>query len=68
MNDLKEIMEKFAQSGWDLITIPAKQWLSGNYNKDSVILAIKEADKQCGSCGCEFDPLYKKAIELLEQN
>jgi len=28
--------------------------------------AVEQADKDCGSCGCEFDPLYKKAIELLK--
>ncbi len=63
--ELKEIMEKFAASGWDLIAIPAKQWLNGDSNKTELISAIKQADKECGSCGCEFDPLYKKALQLL---
>ena len=63
--ELKEIMEKFAASGWDLIAIPAKQWLNRDSNKPELISAIKQADKECGSCGCEFDPLYKKALQLL---
>ena len=27
MEELKTIMEKFAASGWDLISVPAQQWL-----------------------------------------
>ena len=49
MEELKTIMEKFAASGWDLISVPA----------------IKQADKECGSCGCNLDPLYKRVLELL---
>ncbi len=26
---------------------------------------IKQADKECGNCDCNLDPLYKKALELL---
>lgn len=65
MEELKSIMEKFATSGWDLISIPAQEWLDGESNKDSLISAIKQADKECGSCGCYLDPLYKRALELL---
>ena len=65
MEELKTIMEKFAASGWELISIPAQQWLDGNVHLETLIAAIKESDKECGSCGCEFDPLYKKALELL---
>lgn len=65
MNELKSIMEKFAGSGWDLISVPAQQWLDGKHNKDILISAIKQADKECGSCGCDLDPLYKRALELL---
>lgn len=63
--ELKTIIEKFAVSGWDLIAIPAQQWLNGNADKTALITAIKQADIECGSCGCDFDPLYKKALELL---
>ena len=65
MEELKTIMQKFAASGWDLIADPAREWLDGKSNKDILISAIKQADKECGSCGCELDPLYKKALELL---
>lgn len=63
--ELKNILEKFAQSGWDLISIPAQDYLLNKINKEILIEAIKNADSQCGNCGCEFDPLYKKALELL---
>lgn len=65
MEELKAIMKKFAESGWELISEPAKQWLEGKENKDTLIAAVRQADKECGSCGCEFDPLYKRALELL---
>lgn len=65
MEELKEIMKEFAASGWELISVPAQQWLDGNVEKEVLIAAIKEADIQCGCCGCEFDPLYKKALDLL---
>ncbi|MBD5080615.1 MAG: hypothetical protein K2J79_01330 [Ruminiclostridium sp.] len=65
MEELKTIMEKFAESGWELISVPAKQWLEGKGNRDTLIAAVKQADKECGSCGCELDPLYKRALELL---
>ena len=65
MEELKAIMEKFAESGWELISIPAQEWLDGNANTENLIAAIKQADIECGSCGCDFDPLYKRALELL---
>ena len=63
--ELKAIMEKFAASGWEQIAVPAEQWLAGCFDRDAFIVAITEADRQCGSCGCEFDPLYKRALELI---
>ena len=65
MEELKSIMEKFAASGWDLISIPAQQWLDGTSDKEALLSAIKQADKECGSCGCELDSLYKRALELI---
>lgn len=65
MDELKNIMEKFVTSGWDLISVPAQQWLNGKADKAALVAAIKQADKECGSCGCDFDPLYKRALELL---
>ena len=65
MSELKAIMEKFAASGWELISVPAQQWLDGIADRDSLIVAIEQADRECGSCGCDFDPLYKRALKLL---
>ena len=65
MEELKMIMEKFVASGWDLIANPAQAWLDGKGNTETLITAIKQADKECGSCGCDLDPLYKKALEIL---
>ena len=71
--ELVVIIEKFAESGWDLIDGPAKVWLATVDEKEAdgavtskLIEAIEQADKECGSCGCEFDPLYKRALELLK--
>jgi hypothetical protein len=73
MEELVKIVTKFAESGWDLIDVPSKAWLSAvNENRSSnnikteLIKAVEQADKECGSCGCEFDPLYKRALELLQ--
>ena len=65
METLNEIMEVFASCGWELIAIPARQWLNGYADTQELIAAIREADAQCGSCGCELDPLYKRALKLL---
>lgn len=66
MDELKVILEKFADSGWDLISIPSKAYLEGNGAKEDLIKAVEQADKECGSCGCEFDSLYKRCLELKE--
>jgi sugar phosphate isomerase/epimerase len=65
-NELRNIIKKFAESGWDLIDGPAKEWLDGTGDRETLITAIEQADKECGSCGCEFDPLYKRALELKD--
>ena len=65
MEELKVIMEKFAASGWELIAGPARGWLEGRTDRDALVAAIRQADRECGSCGCEMDPLYKKALALL---
>lgn len=65
IDELKSIMEKFAASGWDLISVPAQQWLDGKSNVTELISAITKADEQCGTCGCDFDPLYKKALDYF---
>ena len=65
MRELKSIMEKFVASGWDLIAVPAQQWLDGKADRETLVSAIKQADKVCGECVCELDPLYKRVLELL---
>ena len=72
MEELVEIITKFSESGWDVIDIPSKKRLlalnesgvENNASKD-LINAVEQANKDCGNCGCEFDPLYRRALELL---
>ena len=67
--ELIGIVTKFAESGWDVIDAPSKVWLdSADKNSEvtgKLIAAVEQADAECGSCGCEMDPLYKKALALL---
>ena len=65
MEELRPIMEAFAASGWELIAVPARQWLDGTAEREALVAAIRQADAECGSCGCELDPLYKRALELV---
>lgn len=65
--ELKEIIAAFVASGWDLIDAPAKLWIASGgapQTREALIAAIQQADKECGSCGCDFDPLYKRALAL----
>lgn len=39
----------------------------GESNKDTLIASSKQADRECGSCGCELDPIYKRALVLLNK-
>lgn len=64
--ELACILRRFADSSWELIARPSKSYLDDPDNKAALIDAIKQADSECGSCGCEFDPLYKKALVLLD--
>lgn len=65
--ELKQILHKFAESGWEVIDAPSKAWLEGKSSKEVLVTAISQADRECGSCGCEFDPLYKRALELCAE-
>lgn len=71
-NELIMIITKFAESGWDVIDTPSSKWLKANNSgkipetvNEELIAAVQKADNECGNCGCEFDPLYKRALELL---
>jgi len=72
-HELFSIIKTFADSEWDLIDAPAKAWLNAKEDPEKsktatieLIDAVKKADVECGNCGCEMDPLYKKALKLLE--
>lgn len=65
MEELRDIMEAFVASDWELIAEPAQQWLNGTAEWETLMAAIRQADAKCGSRGCELDPLYKRALELL---
>lgn len=65
MEELQRILKKFSASGWELIAKPAQAWLDGTQDRTALVAAIKQAEQQCGGCGCDLDPLYKRALELL---
>ncbi len=65
MEELNMILERFAASVWDLIAVPSRRWLEGSREKAALISAIRQAEQECGSCGCDLDPLYQRALELL---
>ena len=62
--EIREILKRFSDSGWELISVPASAYLSGEDCKDELIEAVKQADEECGSCGCEYDALYKRFLAL----
>jgi hypothetical protein len=65
--ELREIIIKFAESEWDLIDAHAKGWLAGGLcAKEDFVKAVEQADEECGSCGCEYDALYKRFLALKE--
>jgi flavin reductase (DIM6/NTAB) family NADH-FMN oxidoreductase RutF len=65
-DELKIILEKFADSGWELISVPSEKYLKGDGTKEDLVAAIEQAVKECGSCGCEYDSLYKRFLELKD--
>ncbi len=70
---LVEIITKFAESDYEVISGPSKAWLGamndGEASKAAAPVleaALLKAVEECGSCGCEFDPLYKKALAMKD--
>ena len=68
-----EIIKKFADSEYDVINAASKAWLEakddGENSKAAAAdleAALLKADAECGSCGCEFDPLYKEALAMKD--
>ena len=62
--ELRGIVKRFAQSGWDLIAQPAKEYLEGADCREELVEAVRQADEECGSCGCEYDALYRRFLAL----
>ena len=65
--ELRGIVKRFAQSGWDLIAQPAKEYLDGADCREELVEAVRQADEECGSCGCEYDALYKRFLVLVSE-
>lgn len=65
-DELKIILDKFADSGWEMISTPSRRYLNGDETRENLIKAIEQAANECGSCGCEYDPLYKRFFELRD--
>ncbi|MCL2517729.1 MAG: pyruvate:ferredoxin (flavodoxin) oxidoreductase, partial [Oscillospiraceae bacterium] len=70
---LASIINKFAGCGYDVIDGPASNWLAamndGEASKAASIElenALIKANEECGTCGCEFDPLYKQALAMKD--
>ena len=72
-NRLADIMKKFAEADlpaeWGL-KAAAAEWLEGKDDAEAskaaaakVVPALEKAMEACGSCGCEFDGLYKEALK-----
>ena len=63
-HELRSILKRFADSGWELISVPADAYLCGESVKVELIAAVEQANEECGSCGCEYDELYRRFLEL----
>jgi len=65
--ELITIVTKFKDSSYELISLPSRKWLlaANDANTADLIDAVAQADVECGNCGCELDPFYKRALELL---
>lgn len=63
---LRTILNRFVESNWQLIQEPTSKWLKGELSQAELVSAIQKADQECGTCGCELDPLYKQALTYLK--
>lgn len=63
-HELRAIIKRFADSGWELISVPASAYLAGEDCTDEFISAVEQANEECGSCGCEYDELYRRFLSL----
>lgn len=65
---IERYYKKIYRVGLDLMSVLAKQWLREEIDNSDLISVIKQADSECGSGGCDFDALYKRALELLNDS
>ena len=63
-HELRSILKRFADSGWELISAPANAYLCGESVNDELIAAVEQANEDCGDCGCEYDALYRRFLAL----
>ena len=63
-HELRIILKRFADSGWELLSAPAAAYLCGESCKDALISAVTQANEECGTCGCEYDALYERFLAL----
>ena len=63
-HELRIILKRFADSESELIAAPANAYLDGEDCNDWLIAAVEQANEECGSCGCEYDELYRRFLEL----
>ena len=62
--ELRTILRRFADSGWELISAPSSAYLAGESCRDALVAAVEQANEECGSCGCEYDAMYRRFLEL----
>ena len=63
-HELRIILKRFADSGWELLSAPAAAYLAGESCKDTLVDAVTQANEECGTCGCEYDALYRRFLAL----
>lgn len=56
MEELNMISEHFAASDWDLTVVPSRQWLEEGCEKAAPASVVRQAEQECGGCGCDLDP------------
>ena len=66
MNELRTIVQKFAQSGWNLLEGVCTEWLDGKRSDIELYEVIKLAEDECGDCGCEFDEINQQKNEEID--
>lgn len=66
-HELRTILKRFSDSGWELLSAPASAYLSGEDCMDELVEAVLQAREECGTCGCEYDALYERFLALTRK-